>query len=121
MIIDLIDNRFSISSAVSYGVFIKEQPFLNFLCEVMLHSPTGKWLRSNRRNVGRLELKDVINFFDPDQNGEYYDGERKFLLEHCRSKYCTYLIRWTNSFILNYCRSFCLFRGGWSKYKIQNC
>lgn len=66
-------------------MFVKEQPFLQFLCEVMQYSPTGKWLSSTRRNAGRLTVEDVLKFFDPNQNRDYYRREIEFLTEQCRS------------------------------------
>lgn len=63
-----------------------EQPFLDFLCQIMRQSPTGKWLYSERRKMGDLKPEDVLNFFDPDENGNYYQDEMNFLLDHCRSK-----------------------------------
>ena len=65
---------------------MREQPFLDFLSDVMYHSPTGKWFCSRNRNVRKLKPEDILNFFDPNENGNYYHGEMEFLLEHCRSK-----------------------------------
>jgi hypothetical protein len=82
-------------------VFTKEQPFLDFLCEVMRHSPSGEWRYGHRRHIVKAELTDVLKFLDQNINGNYYAGETAFLLKHCKSKQLIYFSTMTNYFILN--------------------
>ncbi|UJR09387.1 hypothetical protein I4U23_013630 [Adineta vaga] len=67
---------------VNYGVFQKRQSFLEFLREVMRHSPCGKRYKRDR-NISRIDINDVLNYLDRNQN-KYYDGEIEFLLKHCK-------------------------------------
>ncbi len=85
---------------VSHRVFIKKQSFLDFLCEVMLHSPSGKWRYNGNRNVRKAEMEDVVKFFDRQINDGYYDGEVEFLLKHCQSKYFLFYLK-TNYLVRN--------------------
>lgn len=66
---------------VSHAVFIKGQPFLDFLCEVMLHSPSGKRRYLNYRNMGKADINDVLDIFTQNNNDDI-----EFLIKHCRSK-----------------------------------
>ncbi len=77
---------------VSHRVFMKKQPFLDFLCEVMVHSPCGKWQYRHNRNIREVTMEDVQQFFDQKNNHDYYDGEVEFLLKHCISKHCFFFI-----------------------------
>jgi hypothetical protein len=72
---------------VSHAIFMKKQPFINFLCEVMLHSPRGKWQYGRNPGMRTAEIDDILNFLNPNLNVGYYDGEVEFLLEHCKRKY----------------------------------
>lgn len=82
-------------------MFTTEQPFLDFLCEVMLRSPCGERHYSRRRHMERAESRDILKFLDQNINGVYYDGEIEFLLKHCKSKQQICFSTMTNYFILN--------------------
>jgi hypothetical protein len=64
---------------------MKKQHFLDFLCEVMLHSPCGKRHYRRDHNLRKAEMTDVLQFLDRNSN-RHYDGETEFLLKHCKSK-----------------------------------
>jgi len=83
---------------VSHRVFMKKQPFLGFLCEVMLHSPCGKRHYRRDRNLQRAELTDVLKFLDQSSN-QYYDDEIEFLFKHCESEQSIFFFLETNYFI----------------------
>jgi len=83
---------------VSHRVFMKKQPFIDFLCEVMLHSPCGKRHYRREQNLRKADLRDVLKFLDRNSN-RYYDGEIEFLLEHCKSKQLIFFSMKTNYFI----------------------
>ncbi len=82
-------------------MFIKEQSFLEFLCEVMLRSPSGEWHYGRHPRVGRANLTDVLEFLDQNINAGYYAGEIQFLEEHCKSKQLIFLLMIIYYFILN--------------------
>lgn len=81
---------------VNYGVFQKKQPFLEFLREVMRHSPCGKYYKRDR-TISRIEIDAVVNYLDRNQNAKYYDDEIEFLLKHCKRK-CSNLLSIPNYF-----------------------
>jgi hypothetical protein len=60
---------------VSHAIFMKKQPFLDFLCEVMLQSPCSKWRYGRNRDVQKIQMKDVMKFLDGNISGGYYHGE----------------------------------------------
>ncbi|CAF4995849.1 unnamed protein product, partial [Rotaria magnacalcarata] len=63
---------------------MKKQPFLEFLCEVMLHSPCGKRRYAGRqRNVQKVNGDDVLEFLDV--SNPTYHIEMNFLLKHCKN------------------------------------
>lgn len=65
---------------------MKKQWFIDFLCEIMRYSPLGKQhFGYNNRNRNDI-INDLLGFFDEKYAGEYYQGERKFLLDHCQSR-----------------------------------
>ncbi|CAM4770677.1 unnamed protein product, partial [Rotaria magnacalcarata] len=69
---------------INHGVFMKKQPFLEFLCEVMLHSPCGKRRYAGRqRNVHKVNGDDVLEFLDV--SNPTYHIEMNFLLKHCKN------------------------------------
>jgi hypothetical protein len=78
---------------VSHKVFMKGQPFLDFLCEVMLHSPRGKSKYGYKRFISKVTMEDVLEFFDRNSNHGYYDGEVEFLLKYCKSKRLSFLFK----------------------------
>jgi hypothetical protein len=67
---------------------LKKQPFLEFVCEVMLHSPSGKQKYGGRRNVQKVDGDDVLRFLDA--KSPTYQREADFLLKHCKRK-CLFL------------------------------
>ncbi|UJR09388.1 hypothetical protein I4U23_013631 [Adineta vaga] len=76
-------NQLLMNLDISHAVFQKKQPFVEFLCEIMRHSPCGKYYNRDR-NISRIEINDVVNYLDQNQNAEYYDGEIEFLLKQCK-------------------------------------
>lgn len=75
---------FCLFVVVSHKVFTKRQPFLGFLCEVMRHSPCGKYYYGHQRDIRQATMKDVVKFLDKEENHNYYQGEVEFLLKHCK-------------------------------------
>ena len=73
------------SILVSHAVFMKKQQFLEFVCEVMLHSPIGKRKYGRQRGVVKAEGDDVLQFLDV--NSPYYQDEAVFLLKQCKGKF----------------------------------
>ncbi len=69
---------------VSHTIFLKKQPFLEFVCEVMLQSPSGKREYGNRRNIRKVEGKDALRYLDI--RSPTYKSEADFLLKHCKRK-----------------------------------
>ncbi|CAF1451736.1 unnamed protein product [Rotaria magnacalcarata] len=69
---------------VSHAVFQKEQSFLDFLCDVMLHSPLGKRHYSRGRNVNKAKLEDVVRFLNQNISRNNYSGEIDFLRQNCQ-------------------------------------
>ena len=63
---------------------MKKQPFLDFLCEVMLQSPSGRKRYSRDRNRTKAEGDDVLWFLD--HTNPDYRTETAFLLKHCKRK-----------------------------------
>ncbi|CAF1176658.1 unnamed protein product [Rotaria sordida] len=78
---------------VNYSIFMKKQPFLDFLCEIMLDSPCGKRKYGRQRNIRKADLNDVVQFLDSNSNRTYYEGEVEFLLKHCKNLH----IRWNDT------------------------
>src|SRR5439155_1978028 len=70
---------------VSHTIFLKKQPFLDFVCEIMLHSPSGKRTYGHQRNVQKADRVDVLKFLD--MRSSTYQSEVYFLLKHCKRKY----------------------------------
>ncbi|CAF1537908.1 unnamed protein product [Rotaria sp. Silwood1] len=77
-------NRLLMNLDVSHTVLMKEQSFIDYLCEVMLHSPLGKSHYKNKQKIQTAEIKDVVKFLDQNISGGHYDGEIGFLLNHCK-------------------------------------
>ncbi|CAF1302297.1 unnamed protein product [Adineta steineri] len=69
---------------VSHGIFQKKQSFLDFLRDVMLHSPCGKYHYRHNRNIKKANINDVLDFFDRNVNNAYYAGEIEYLLKNCK-------------------------------------
>ncbi len=69
---------------VRHTVFMKKQPFLEFVCEIMLHSPRGKRIYGRQRNVAKATGDDVLGFLDI--HNPTYRIEAEFLLKHCKRK-----------------------------------
>ncbi len=63
---------------------MKKQPFIEFLCEIMLHSPSGKELYRRQRNIQKADDDDILRFLD--RNNPRYQSEMDFLLKHCKRK-----------------------------------
>ncbi len=63
---------------------MKKQPFLEFVCEIMLHSPCGKRKYARQRNMTKADGADVLEFLDI--NNRTYRIEAEFLLKHCKRK-----------------------------------
>ncbi|CAF3918070.1 unnamed protein product [Rotaria sordida] len=82
-------NRLLMNLDMSYTIFIKEQSFIDFLCEVMLHSPLGKKYYKNMQKVQKAEMEVVVEFLDQNISGTHYHGEIEFLLNNCERKYPT--------------------------------
>ncbi|CAF3977665.1 unnamed protein product [Adineta steineri] len=70
---------------VSHGIFQKKQSFLDFLCEVMRHSPCGKYHYRHKRNIKTAHIDDVLAFLDRDGNDKDYAREIEFLLKQCKN------------------------------------
>ncbi len=70
---------------MSHTVFLKKQPFLEFLCEIMLHSPCGKQKYGRQRNVQKVDGDDVLQFLNT--RSLTYQNEADFLLKHCKRKF----------------------------------
>ncbi|CAF4644679.1 unnamed protein product, partial [Rotaria sp. Silwood2] len=70
---------------VSHKVFMKEQSFLDFLCDVMYHSPRGKMRCTDQRRTSKIEMQDILQLLDSNTSNIYYEGEAEFLLNHCKS------------------------------------
>ena len=72
---------------VKHTVFLKKQPFLEFLCENMLHSPYGKQRYGGQRNMKKINVEDVLKFLHI--NNPMYKSEEEFLLKHCKRTYAS--------------------------------
>ena len=83
---------------------MKKQPFLEFLCEVMLHSPSGKELYRGQRDIRKAEGNDVLGFLDV--RNPRYQSEVNFLLKHCKRK-CQCLSSQNKLFAFHKIRSSC--------------
>jgi hypothetical protein len=70
---------------------MKKQPFLEFVCEVMLHSPSGKKKYGRQRNMQKVEGNDVLQFLDA--SNRQYRIEADFLLKNCKRKYLCFSVR----------------------------
>ena len=75
--------------AVKHTVFMKKQSFLEFACEIMLHSPSGKRIYGGQRNIEKATGDDVLTFLD--RANPNYRNEATFLLKHCKRKYFSFL------------------------------
>jgi hypothetical protein len=73
---------------------MKKQPFLEFVCEIMAHSPCGKRIYGRQRNVPKATGDDVLEFLDI--NNPTYRIEAEFLLKHCKRKCVYFAIKKTN-------------------------
>jgi hypothetical protein len=69
---------------VSHTVFLKKQPFFDFLCEIMRHSPCGNQQYSRQRNVQKVDGDDVLKFLD--SRSPTYRVEAAYVLKHCKRK-----------------------------------
>lgn len=67
------------------GVFLKKQPFLDFVREIMLQSPCGKRKYAHQRYLTMVSYEDVLEFLNT--NNRAYQSEAHFLLKHCSRKY----------------------------------
>ena len=67
---------------VRHTVFMKKQPFLDFVCEVMLYSPSGKKKYGRLRDVRKADGSDVLDYLDV--NNRAYRIDADFLLKHCK-------------------------------------
>ncbi|UJR36678.1 hypothetical protein I4U23_029395 [Adineta vaga] len=67
---------------VKHTVFMKKQPFIEFVCEVMLHSPSGKRKYGQQRNASKADGADVLQYLDV--HNRNYRNEADFLLKHCK-------------------------------------
>ncbi|CAF4212234.1 unnamed protein product, partial [Rotaria sordida] len=67
---------------VKHTVFLKKQPFLDFLCEIMSQRPWGKRKYGGQQNVQKADSNDVLKFLDI--NNPTYKSEADFLLKHCK-------------------------------------
>ncbi|CAF1296812.1 unnamed protein product [Adineta steineri] len=67
---------------VKHTVFMKKQPFIEFLCEIMLHSPSGKRKYGRQKNILKADGGDVLNFLDI--NNLAYHHELDFLVKYCK-------------------------------------
>ncbi|CAF1546280.1 unnamed protein product [Rotaria sordida] len=79
-------NRLLMNLDMSYTIFIKEQSFIDFLCEVMLHSPLGKNYYKNTQKVQKAEMEVVVKFLDQNISGDHCHGEIEFLLNNCEHR-----------------------------------
>ena len=68
---------------------MKKQPFLEFLYEVMLQSPSGKRDYGNRRNIRKVDGDDALRYLDIRSNR--YQSEADFLLKQCKRKCLNWL------------------------------
>ena len=69
---------------VSHTIFLKKQPFLDFVCEIMLQSPAGKHRYRGQRDIRQANGEDVLRFLDVRSTS--YRIEAEFLLKHCKGK-----------------------------------
>ena len=72
---------------VNHGIFLRRQPFLDFVCEIMRCSPCGKYYQGQNRYQSKLSMKDVEQYLDPTNNAQFYNGEIDFLVKQCKRKY----------------------------------
>ena len=70
---------------VSHTIFLKKQPFVEFICEIMLYSPSGKREYGGRRNVSKISGDDALRYLDT--RSRTYQADADFLLKHCKSKH----------------------------------
>ncbi|CAF0807946.1 unnamed protein product [Rotaria sp. Silwood1] len=66
---------------IKHTVYMKKQSFLEFVCEVMLHSPCGKRKYGRHRDVQTANGDDVLRFLDINTNPTY-NHEADFLRKH---------------------------------------
>ena len=69
---------------VKHSVFMKKQSFLDFVCEVMMQSPSGKKIYGRQKDARMAEGRDVLEFLDV--RNRNYRSEADFLLKHCKRK-----------------------------------
>ncbi|CAF1368534.1 unnamed protein product, partial [Adineta ricciae] len=67
---------------VKHSVFTKKQSFLDFVCEVMVQSPSGKAKHSRQRDVRMADGGDVLQWLDV--RNRSYRNDAEFLLKHCK-------------------------------------
>ncbi|CAF1158155.1 unnamed protein product, partial [Didymodactylos carnosus] len=77
------NHKLLVNLDVSHSCFLKKQPFLDFLREVMVKSPCGVYDGRGRR-IEKVTIEDCINYLDPVINQAYYQGELKFLTKLCK-------------------------------------
>ena len=70
--------------SVKYSVFMKKQPFLDFVGEVMLNSPSGKHLYGRDRQATSAKLYDIQQFLH--RENPRSSSEASFLLKQCKSE-----------------------------------
>ncbi len=70
---------------VSHTVYLKKQPFLDFICEILLHSPCGKRDYGRQRDARMVHGNDAIIYLD--SRSPTYESEANFLLKHCKCKH----------------------------------
>ena len=63
---------------------MKKQPFLDFVGEVMLNSPSGKQFYGRDRQATKVNLYDIQQFLH--RENPRYSSEATFLLKHCKSE-----------------------------------
>lgn len=85
------------SVLVNHAVFMKKQPFLDFLCEIMLQSPCGKREYGRQKNISKADGNDVLRYLDT--NSQNYRQEVAFLLKQCKGNYWSSLSIDTNSLL----------------------
>jgi len=79
---------------VSHKVFMKKQPFLDFLCEVMRESPGIKRRHRQNENNRNIDINDILHLFDQNTNIQHYRDEIEYLLNQCKSKRLYFLLDW---------------------------
>ena len=66
-------------------MFLKKQPFLEFVCEVMLQSPSGKKKYGRERDLRKVDGGDVLQWLEWDNRNAR--GDLVFLEKQCKGEY----------------------------------